>query len=44
MIPAASNFDATAMRSAVNKFDTEKLGKEMDLTDLYPDKIEMDLK
>ena len=44
MIPAASNFDATAMRLVVNEYDTEKAGKEMDITDLYTGKIDMDLK
>ena len=44
MIPAAANFNATAMRLAVNEFDAEKAGKEMDLMDLDPGKIEMDLK
>ena len=44
MIPAAADFDATAMRLAVNRFDAEKEGKELDLTDLDPGKIEMELK
>ena len=44
MIPEAPNFNGTSMRLAVNVFDTEKAGKELDLTDLDPDKIEMDLK
>ena len=44
MIPAAANFDTTAMRLAVNKFEAEKAGKELDITDLDPGKIEMDLK
>ena len=44
IIPAAADFDATAMRLAVNKFNDEKYGKELDLTDLDPGKIELDLK
>ena len=44
LIPAADDFDATTMRLAVKKIDAEKAGKKLDLTDLYPDKIEMDLK
>ena len=44
MIPSAADFDAYAMRLAVNKFDAKKGGKELDLTDLGPGKIEMDLK
>ena len=44
MIPAAANFDTTAMRLAVNKFEAEKAGKELDITDLDPGKIDMDLK
>ena len=39
MIPAAADFDATAMRLAVKKFDAEKAGKELDLTDLDPGNI-----
>ena len=39
-----ADFDATAMRLAVNKFDHEKVGKELDLMDLDPGKIETDLK
>ena len=39
MIPAAANFDATAMRLVVNKYDAEKLGKGLYLTDLYIGKI-----
>ena len=44
MIPAAADFNATAMRLATNEFDAEKAGKELDLTDLDQGKIEMDLK
>ena len=44
VIPAAADFDATAMNLAVNEFDAEKSSREMDLTDLDPGKIEMDLK
>ena len=44
MILAATNFYAAAMRLAVNEFDAKKAGKELDLTDFYPVKIEMDLK
>ena len=44
MIPAAAGFDVTAMRLAVDGFDTEKAGKELVLTDLDSGKIEMDLK
>ena len=44
MIPVAANFDATTMSLAMNEFDAEKVGKELDLTDLDPGKIEMDLK
>ena len=35
----ADNFDAIAMRLAVNNFDAEKLGKDLDLTDFYTGKI-----
>ena len=44
MIPMVADFDATAMRLAVNKCDHEKVGKELDLMDLDPGKIETDLK
>ena len=44
VIPVAADFDATAMRLVVNEFDAEKAGKELDLTDLDPGKIDMDLK
>ena len=44
MIPVEANFDATVMRLAVNEFDAEKAGKELDLTDLDTGKIYMDLK
>ena len=44
MIPAEADFDSTAMRLTVNEFDTEKPGKELDLTDMDPGKIEMYLK
>ena len=44
MVLTPADFDATAMRLAVNKFEAKKAGKEMDLTDLDPGKIEKDLK
>ena len=44
VIPAAANFDATAMRLAVKKIDAEKSGKEIYLTDLDPGKIDMEIK
>ena len=44
MIPAEADFDSTVMRLTVNEFDTEKPGKELDLTDMDPGKIEMYLK
>ena len=44
MIPAKADFNATAMRLTVYEFDTEKVGKELDLMELDPGKIEMDLK
>ena len=44
VIPAAANFDKIVMRLAVNKFDAEKAIKELDLTDLDPNKIDMELK
>ena len=40
----AADFNATSMMLAVNEFDAEKAVKELDLTDLDPDKIDMDLK
>ena len=43
LIPAAANFDTTATRLAVNEFEAEKSGKELDLPELDPGKIEMDL-
>ena len=43
MIPSAADFDATAMRLAVNEFYTGKADTELDLTDLDPGKIEIDL-
>ena len=44
MIPEAADFDAIAMRLAVNEFEAEKAGKEMYITYLDPGKIYMDLK
>ena len=44
MILEAADFKATATGLVVNEFDAEKAGKELDLTDLDPGKIEMDLK
>ena len=44
MILAAANFDTIVMRLAVKKFDAEKMGKELDLTELGSGKIDMDLK
>ena len=44
LIPAAADFDATPMRLAVNEFDAEKAGKGLDLMDLDPGKIEINLK
>ena len=44
MIPVEANFDTTAMRLVVENFDTEKVGKELDLTDLDPGKIYIYLK
>ena len=35
----AADFNVSAMRLAVNEFDAEKAGKELDLTDLDPGKI-----
>ena len=43
MIPAEADFDSTAMRLAVNEFDAKKSGKDLDITDLDPGKIEMEL-
>ena len=37
-------FDVANMRLEVKQIDAEKFGKELDLTDLYSGKIEMDLK
>ena len=44
LIPESADFDVTAMRLAVDEFDAEKAGKELDIMDLDPGKIEMDLK
>ena len=44
MIPAAADFDATAMRLAVENFDAEKGGKKMDITELDQGKIDIKLK
>ena len=44
LILTAADFDITAMRLAVGEFDAEKAGKELDITDLDPGNIEMDLK
>ena len=44
LIPAAANLDVTVMRLAANEFDAEKAGKELDLTELDPGKIKMELK
>ena len=44
LTPAATDFDVKAMRLAVKEFDAEKSVKELDLTDLDPGSIEIDLK
>ena len=44
MIPVAADFDVTNMELAVKNIDAEKVGKELDLKDLDPGNIEMDLK
>ena len=44
MIPAVADFDVAAMQLEVNEFDAKKAGKELDLTDLDPGKIDMNLK
>ena len=44
MIPAAADFNATTMRLVVNEFEAEISGKELDLMELDPGKIDMDLK
>ena len=40
----AADFNLVAFRLAVNEFDAERSGKELDLTDLDPGNIYMDLK
>ena len=44
MILSAEDFNVTDTSLAVNEFDAKKAGKELDLTDLDPGKIEMELK
>ena len=39
MIAEAADFGATPMRLAVNEFDAEKAGKELDIANLDPGKI-----
>ena len=43
IIPAEADFDATATRLAVNEFDAEKAGKELDTMYFNPGKIDMNL-
>ena len=43
LIPAVANLEVTTMRLEMKKFDAEKAEKELDITELDPDKIEMDL-